>query len=312
MAENDEGNWYDGITPESEDNTAIRETLSNFDTSEAYFEHVNGLENADWRDPYAMDADGKVDDKFKATLQRFSTPADAGMAFREAQQTISAGKQHQPLAADANEDDVKAYREANGIPLESKGYMENLPDGLILGDDDKEIFASFADKLHEKNARPEIAHAALERYNGFAEEAQDARGQLDSDQSAEATSELRTAWGGDYRANINMVEAFLETTFGSEAKTQLLDGRFKDGRAFMNDPAIMQGIAEVQRRLDPLTRHDPSITDPLQTVEDEISELEKFQKDHRTEYFADEKKQARLNQLYQMRIDHAERIKKSV
>ena len=106
---NTDPNWYDSIAPDAEENTAARETLSNFDTPAAFLESYDSLANADWRDPIAGD-----DDKFKSDLQRFGKPSDFGTAYREGKATISAGLAHKPLAEDASDDDVKAYREANG------------------------------------------------------------------------------------------------------------------------------------------------------------------------------------------------------
>jgi hypothetical protein len=53
-----------------------------------------------------------------------------------------------------------------------------------------------------------------------------------------------------------------------------------------------------------MTRLIPPGGDPSLALNDEIAELEKFQKEHRTEYFKDEVKQERLRELYQIRIDH--------
>ena len=135
---------------------------------------------------------------------------------------------------------------------------------------------------------------------------QDEIAETDALQHKEADDVLRESWKGDYRANINMVGAFLESTFGKEAKEQMMNGRYPDGRAFMNDPKVLEGIAAVQRRLDPLSRLTTPGGDALSSLTDEIAEIEKFQKDHRTEYFDDEPKQARLRELYDIRIKEKE------
>lgn len=274
------------------------ETLQGFES----FSDMNAaLESAqDWRRGIAGD-----DDKYYADLQRFKTPLDYGNSFREAQQTIRSGNLKAALGPDATEEDVTAYREANGIPLESKGYMENLPEGLVLGDADKDIFADFADALHEVNAPPEIAHKALEWYNSFAEQEQSLRAELDEDHSAEANQQLREDWGADYRANINLIGGFLASTFGEEAKDQLMNGRYGDGRAFMNDPAVLKGLADVARRINPIHQIAPPGHDSQQSLNDEIAELEKFMRENRTEYNKDVQKQERLRQLYQIRIDQS-------
>lgn len=294
-----EEHWSTGVIGEdhgfSDDQITAMQGFESFNDFHAAGEAAN-----DWRRGIAGD-----DDKYYADLQRFNTPQDYGNSFREAQQTIRSGNLKAALKDDATEEDVTAYREANGIPAEAAGYMENLPDGLVLGDNDKEIFGNFAESLHAVNAPPEIAHAALEWYNGFAEQQQAAQADLDGEQMAVATQELREAWGSDYRANINLVGGLIESTFGSEAKDQLLNGRFQDGKAFLNDPKIMQGFAEIARKINPVMQLTPPGHDSQQSLNDEIAELEKFMTEHRTEYNKDVGKQERLRQLYQIRIDQA-------
>ena len=301
--------WYESIAPDNEEHTAIRESLSKFDSADAFFESqaestkkLETFENANWRDAYAGD-----DDKFKSTLERFSTEADMGTAYREAQQTIRSGQHNQPPAAEADEKTVTAYREANGIPLEAKGYLENMPDDLVLGEDDMPIAEVFMGALHELHAPPSYAHALIGAYNKWAEQVQDDIAGTDASQHTETEGALRTTWGTDYQANINLVGAFLESTFGEEAKEEMMNGRFADGRAFMNNPKVLEGLAAVQRKLDPVTRLVPPGGDPIQTLHDELAEIDKFRREHRTEYFKDEKMQARERELIDIRNKHEEK-----
>jgi hypothetical protein len=280
------------------DNAERAEALKQYESPDQFLEAFDKAQ--DWRRQIAGD-----DDKFMSTLQRFKEPTEFGNSFREAQQTIRSGQLKAALGSDATPEDIQAYREANGIPLEPKGYMENLPDGLVLGDNDKEIFADFANALHEVNAPPEIAHKALEWYNSFAEQEQAMQAEMDGEHSHAATQALREEWGPDYRSNINLVNGLLAAAFGEDAKNQLLNGRYSDGRAFMNDPEVLKGLADLARRYNPSMQLTPPGEDSLQSMNDEIAELEKFMREHRTEYNKDVAKQERLRQLYQIRIDQS-------
>ncbi|MEE9598385.1 MAG: hypothetical protein V3V96_16560 [Acidiferrobacterales bacterium] len=291
------------------DNTERAEALAKFDSADAFFDaqgesakKLETFEKANWRDAYAGD-----DDKFKSTLERFSTPLDMGKSFREAQATIRAGKINEAPGEDASEDDLKAWRSENGIPVEAKGYMENLPNGLVVGEDDKDIMGNFMETLHKLNVKPDVGHAIINWYNNFAEDQQDSIAEVDAKHNQEATEALRVTWGSDYTANINLVGAFLEASFGKEAKEDMMNGRFADGRAFMNNAKVLEGIASVQRKLDPLTQLIPPGGDPQATLNDEIAELEKFMREKRAEYNKDEKAQARLRQLYDIRLRHEEK-----
>lgn len=293
--------WYGELAG---DNTDRAEQLGKFESSDAFFEAFdkgNEALNFDFREGLAGD-----DDKFKSTLERYSTLADVGNAFREQRTTISAGNYLKPLAENATDDDVKAYREANGVPLESSGYMDNLPDGMVIGEGDKDIMADFMGALHKHNVKPEVAHEVINWYNNFAEEQQDNIAETDAAHKQEYEDTLRQTWGSDYRANTNLVGALIESTFNAESKEAFLNARDGEGRGIMNNPGIVAGLAEISRKLNPVAQLTPPTGDPAQTLNDEIAKIEKFMRDKRSEYMKDEPMQKRLRELYEIRTQHEE------
>jgi hypothetical protein len=275
------------------------EALGKFETQQAFADHFFSTRNADWREPIAGE-----DKKFLSELQRYNAPVDLGNSWREQRQTISAGQLSKPLGDEPSDEDLAAFREANGIPAEAAGYLENLPDGLIVGEDDKEYFEDLMGALHAKNAPPAIGHAIINWYNGFAEQQQDAQAEMDDTQSGESVDKLREDWGSDYRANINLVNGLIASTFGKDAADQILNGRYQDGRAFMNDPAVLKGFAEIARKMNPIMQIDAPGTSHESTMNDEIAELEKYMREKRHEYNKDEPAQARLRDLYEIRLQH--------
>lgn len=291
------GHWAESLVGDNEERL---EAMKAYDDPTAFFDAHDALANKDFRKDIAGD-----DDKFLSVLQRYNTPADLGNAFREQKQMISANKIQQPLGEDATDEDVAAFRESNGIPAEAKGYFDNLPEGLILGDEDKEYFEDFAGVLHGKNVAPELMHDIIGWYNGLAEREQDATAELDNAQSTEANDQLRADWGSDYRANINLVSGLIESTFGKEAKDQIMSGRYPDGRAFLNDPNVLKGFADLARKMNPVMEMGGDHHTAQQSLNDEIAEIEKFMSTNRTEYLKDEPKQARLRSLYELRIKQA-------
>ena len=293
--------WFEPLLGENPSPERV-EALKAFDSPQAFFDKHDELTNANWRDQFAGD-----DEKFKSQLERFNTPADLGKSYREAQATIRGGNLAKPLPEGATEDDIKAYRESHGIPLEPTGYLENLPDGLVVGDDDKEIMEDFLGALHEENVAPSVAHKAIAWYNDFAEKQQDAMAELDHEHHVEAEEALRQAWGTDYRANINLVGSLLETTFGEDVKQAILNARDGEGRAIMNIPEVVTGLAELSRKVNPIAQIISPRNNPEQTLNDEIAEIEKFMRTNRAEYNKDEKKQARLLELYDIRLQHEKR-----
>lgn len=291
-----DGQWYDDMVPESDENAARREMLSGYDTQDAFFDAHHAAVNADWRDPIAGD-----DDKFKSTLGRYATPADFGNAHREAVQKIRAGDIGPSAPGpEATDEDLKSYRTEIGVPLEAEGYLKDLPDGLVVGENDKELMLDFMGKLHSVNAPPAIGHAAIEWYNDLEERMQTAQQDNDGKESQETTDELRDAWGQDYRTNMNLITSLLNSSFGDEAGDMLTNGRFADGRGFFNNVEVMKGFANLARLANPVAPLIPNDAKQLQGMHDEIKEIES--KMGTQEYKKDEGMQARLRELYDIRL----------
>jgi hypothetical protein len=297
-----DGQWYDTMVPESDDNSARREMLSGYETQDAFFDAHHEAVNADWRKGIAGD-----DDKFLSKLSRFTEASDFGNAYREAEQKIRAGNLG-PTApgAEATDEEISAYRTEIGVPLEAAGYLEDLPDGLVVGENDKELMEDFMGAIHEIHASTPFAHKAIEWYNGLDERMQDARMDRDTEQSKEATDELRDAWGKDYRTNMNLITGLLKSTFGDEASDMLVNGRFKDETGFFNNVGVMKGFAELARKVNPIAPLIPNDQKAVASLHEEIALYEG--KMGTMEYKKDEKMQARLRELYDIRsnLDEAD------
>ena len=289
--------WYDDFAGEDE---ARQEQLSQFDSFDAFLDDYNAAKNVDWRDGIAGD-----DEKFKSTLERYATPGEFGNAHRELNQKVRSGSMLPEPPEPDDEAALKTYREQMGVPLEASEYLENLPEGLVLGEDDREIMADFMSVLHGHHVKPEVAHSVIAWYNDFEERQQEALSEMDTEQAREATDVLRDpedGWGKDYRGNMNLIKGLLSNYFGTEASEQLMNGRYQDGRGFFNDTGVLMGLANLARKVNdvaPLIEQDPS---QLKSLHDEISELEKYMKDERSKYLKDEPAQARLRELYDLRL----------
>lgn len=294
---NTDDSWKEALA--GDDETKM-EALSGYTSPDELFNSLSEAQNFDWRKAAAGD-----DDKFKSQLERFDSLGSFANSFREAQQKISSGQLKEKLSPEATPEQVQAYRQANGIPMEAAGYMENLPDGIVLGEEDKEIFSSFAESLHEVNAPPEIAHQAIKWYNEFREETQDQLAEMDHAQHQETEDLLRREWGSDYRTNINVIGAMLEKDMGEEVREAFLNARSQDGRALMNIPGMLEWLAgKARAEMHPMSMPGQGNQDAQQTVDQEIADIEKVMREDRQRYNKDEAMQARLRQLYDIRAKH--------
>lgn len=285
----DATDWKAEIAGDDED---ALETLSGFETpadlGKAYLESSR----KDWRTDFAGE-----DEKLANKLSRFATPQDFGKSYWEAQEKISKGQASKPLAEDASDEEKAAYREALGIPADPNGYLENLPDGLVVGDDDREIMTDFMAAMHKHNAPPAIAHEAIAWYNDFAEKQQDLMQQRDTAMMDETALALREEWGGDYRANMNLVKTLVEGTFGQSAES-ILNARGPDGSALMNNPEVLKAFAQLSREINgPATLMPTNTSNPAQGAQDRIAEIEKMMHDTPTAYFKNEAVQKEYRDL---------------
>ena len=158
----------------------------------------------DWRQQYAG-----ADEKLLKRLERYETPKAALDALLEAQKKISAGDFVKPLAADATPEQVAAWREANGVPEKPEAYFDGLPDGVVLGEEDKELFVDFAGKMHELNVPPKTMHAVVEWYNNFRDDQIAHYAQVNQDSKTALEADLKEAWGAGMTPNLNRVKALI-------------------------------------------------------------------------------------------------------
>lgn len=293
---NEQNQWAADIAGDNDDRF---QALAAHENIGAFVEAHFAGQAEDWRIPFV--GEGMLSEEQAA---RYTSPADFGKSWAEQHNKIRSGLQAPTLDANASEDDIKSYRETNGIPLEAKGYTENLEDGLVVGENDVDIVDNVMGALHEMNAPPAIAHGILKWYNGWAEEQQNALMTADAADDRETTDNLREAWGNDYRSNVNVLAKTLESQFGSELADYIRNSRGPDGKGLMNSPEFQAAMVNIGRTIDPLTPHIPANADAAKSLNDEIDEIEKFMRTDRPAYNKDEKMQARLRELYGIRTKH--------
>ena len=302
--------WFDSFADIKGDQ-ALATTASRFKSPAEVLKAVNAGWGDQWREQYAAQLPEAERPDVLAALNRYATPKAAIDGLRAAQQRIRTGELAKPLPDGANEQEIAAYRKDHGIPEKPDGYLENLPNGLVLGEDDKPVFGSFAEVMHKMNADPKLVHASIEWYNKFAEEqeAKVAEGDLTAKQQVEDA--LRTKWGPDYRANVNAMQGYLDTLPAGVAD-MLRSARMDDGTALFNSPEFVEFFVGLAREFNPVLAVMGGDGRPLgKGIEDEIASIEKLMRENRPAYNRDEKLQARYRVLLDARIKQQERSGKA-
>lgn len=297
---NEQNQWAFDLSGGEGGNQERFEALAGHENLGAFVESHFASQDADWREPFVGD-----DMLSEEQAKRFATPADLAKSYRNSQSQLDKGFQAPALPENATDEDIAAFRETQGIPAEAKGYLENLPDGVVVGEDDMSIMEHFLGEFHAMNVQPAVAHGIIGAYNKWSEEHQELVAEADGQDFKASEDALREAWGNEYRSNVNIVGAMLQKTFGDEVADMIRNARGPDGKALLNQPEVMTGLAQMARSIDPLVTIIPNDSGGAeQTLKDEIAEIEKFMRTNRTEYNKDEGMQARLRELYEIRSKH--------
>jgi hypothetical protein len=287
--------WYSGIDFGDAKDTASK-ALEGFKTP------ADLLGALDWRKTVSGG-----DEKAMKALERYATAQDFGKAHLEAVAKIRSGELAKPLPKDATPEQVAEWRKGNGIPEKPEDYFNGLPNGLVIGADDKPMFDAVAGKLHELNAKPEVIHALADWYYGMQDEQVEAQKVADAEGKNKLTGALKTAWGNDFGANANVYASYLASA-PKEVQEVLTQARDAQGNLLLYSPAVVSWLTAQAREVNPAGHIVPNTGDGgMQSIETEIKSIEALMRTDRKAYNADNTKQERYRQLLDARAKLQER-----
>lgn len=246
----------------------------------------------DWRDRAA-----KGDEKRLAKLSRYASPEAALDALFAAQQKLSSGELKSAKPKGDSPEAIAEWRKENGIPEKPEEYA--MPEGLIIGEQEKPLIDAFIKDMHGANAHPEVVKSAISSYYKMQEEQQAQRMELDEQQREEAVEALREEWGGKYKAYTNLIKGMLDSAPEGVGES-IMHARAGDGTALLNNPQVMRWLLGMKLEIDPVATLVPSGANPTAAIEAEIGTLTKMMGDRSSDYWKGpnaEKNQARYREL---------------
>ena len=237
----------------------------------------------EWSDIRERVAGG--DDKILKRLARYGTLEEALKAGAEAQNKLYATKSLVRPDDKATQEEIKAYREANGVPETVDGYKVELPEGTVLGDEDQPAVDAFLKVAHENHIPPKVANAIIAQQLRLQQEAYEAQAQADETARIEGGQALKEAWGQEAPANYNLLMGMLDEALPG-VKDNLLGARLADGTLLANSPDVLKFLASTARQLNPLATFGsvPGST-TLTDIETRIAELTKMSGDRNSDYW---------------------------
>lgn len=264
---------------------------------------------ATWPDEWRKLAAGDGDEKLSKLLERYNSPGDVAKALRDAQVKISQGLKT-ALKKDATPEELTAWRQENGIPAKPEDYNLKYDDGLVVGDDDKPLVDQYIAAMHAHNVTPEAMKAGVQTYLKMQADVVQGRKEMDADHSSETEETLRQEWGVDYKKNLEGVSAMFDHS-GADIGNALMNARGPDGRALLNNPAVVRWFSAHARELGFVGGTTvPAGGDRGEGIDAEIKRIEglQFNADgsRNPAYWKDEKLQARHREL----LSAKDRLKK--
>lgn len=236
-----------------------------------------------WPDDWRTNMAGG-DEKALKQLERYQSPADIYKKARELERRMSSGELKRGLDANATPEEVAAWRKENGIPDSADGYT--LPQGIELPDEDKAKLSPFLERMHAKNASPEIVQEAIAAYAQAEQEAAVARAQADADALNTTKDELISEWGlADYRKNVAMINGTFMGQFDEETRSLLASARLADGTPLMSNAGVLRGLTSVVREINPAATVVPNSSNPMGDIDAQIADYKKMMTDTRGEYY---------------------------
>lgn len=232
--------------------------------------------------------DGKLDqklaDKTLARLKRFPSLNEALDWAFSSDKKIADGSFKKPPSDKATPEELTAYRELNGIPETPDGYLEKLPDGLVIGDEDKPIIDHFMKSFHGKHTDPAIVHSMIKSYYDMVDEQEGARQRANVAAKGATDEAMKEEWGVEYSQNVGMVNAMLDA-MPEEARTELYQSTKQDGSQIMNSPNFMKWMAETAKSLNMTGSVTPSGQADAVGIEQELADLAKASGDKYGQYW---------------------------
>jgi hypothetical protein len=258
------------------------------------FDAGDGLDGGDgglsWRDRVAgQNAQGR------RLLDRYADEQAFGRAHFELLRRMGTGelKQANPFPTQGSAEEQVNWRKANGVPDSDAAYAEKLaiPNGVVLGEVDKNGIGHFAKQAHAKNWSQSQFDDAVAMWYQTQDHIINQRDQQDDYWHEEAQEQLRQEWvGHEYRQNVAKLHNYL-AAFPEEFRRDLMGGRTASGRLIGDDPRFLHLFLEMAETLNPEASVVPSGM-TLEGYNSRRKELEAMVNDSESAYYTGANAQA--------------------
>lgn len=186
------------------------------------------------------------DDAMKTEAARYKTPQEMLKSLVETKKMVRAAPKDDPMPADDKPDDLKAWRERNGVPAEPTGYKVAEDVQKRLTDEDKPLMENFMQAAHKAGKPQAYIDFATSWYVDAMEQVATQEAANDKQDMQAAEDALRTDWGQSYRQNFDFAVNTAKQLLGSEHEGQsIFEARLPDGTKLGSIPGFIKGMLQV-------------------------------------------------------------------
>lgn len=246
------------------------------------------------------------------TLERVKDPAGLGQKLAELQKLAGQkGALPKKPGPEAKPEEVAAYRAAMGLPEKAEGYLESLalPDGRVLGEEDKAVAASFAESVLGEDYSQGQFNRAIGWYVDHVEKAKAEQDDKDESLKAESVAALKGEWGAAYKRNFRAIDALFQDA-PADLRDRLAGARDGEGRKLGNDPDFLRWASKLGLEVNPAASVMPHSADSGKHIQNEIDSLKAMMANGDSEYWTGPKaeaNQARYRELVAAQEKHSKR-----
>lgn len=225
----------------------------------------------------------KGDKKLEARLIRQGGVEGIINAWRAMEVERDSGKWAKKLPTHPTAEELVEYQKANAIPEKPEGYDDNIGNGFVWGEADKDALDHFKSFAHERNMTPAEVKRSLEWYPLYQEHIVNQLNESDVNNAALAKNDFRATWGAKEPANLTFIRNQFESTKGLFGT--IANARGPDGRRIGDNPEAMKFFFEKFKDADPSAYDLPGNgSSPGQSDDARLGELRKMMRDPNSAY----------------------------
>lgn len=198
-----------------------------------------------WRQILAEQAGGDVEKNLKM-LSRFKGIGDVFNSFKNIYTKVSSGTHKEGPPKDATPEQLKEWREEQGLPLDPKDYLKALPEGYVYSESEQKAIDDYAKTMYDMNVPADVVAQSIKAQVALQEAAAIELQKADEVNCEDVGIILAEEWGGKFQHNMTKARQVLDFAFGKEFAEDFLNKtRFGDKTALQHTPEFWRGLANL-------------------------------------------------------------------